>query len=61
MDDLPHLGGFFQDDKILQGDLPVLSKFLSFYLTSPLLACVLCVQGGILVSHFSTSLTCCLT
>ena len=53
MDDLPHPGGFFQDDKILRA-----FKLLSFYLTSPLLACVLCVQGGILVSHFSTSLTC---
>lgn len=61
MDDLPYLGGFFQDDKILWGDPPVPSKLLSFYLTSTLLACVLCVQGGILVSYFSTSLTCCLT
>ena len=61
MDDLPHLRGFFQDDKILWGDLPPLSKLLSFYLTSPLLACVLCAQRGILVSNFSTSLTCCLT
>ena len=40
MDDLPHPGGFFQDDKILRA-----FKLLSFYLTSPLLACVLCVQG----------------
>ena len=61
MDDLPHLRGFFQDDKILWGDLPLLSKLLSFYLTSPLLACVLGAQRGILVSNFSTSLTCCLT
>lgn len=37
MDDLPHLRGFFQD-KILWGDLPLLSKLLSFYLTSALLA-----------------------
>lgn len=48
MDDLPHLRGFFQD-KILWGDLPLLSKLLSFYLTSALLGCVLCAQRGILL------------
>lgn len=55
--------GFFQEDEILLGDLPLLFKHLSpvVYLTIPILACLLWVQGRILVPDFSTSLTCCLT
>ena len=36
--------GFFEEDKIPMGNLPLLSKFLSFYLTAPLLARLLWVQ-----------------
>lgn len=52
---------FFQEDKILLGDLPLLSKLLSFYFTISLLASLLWVQGRTPVPNFpSTSLTFCL-
>ena len=53
--------GFFQEDKILLGDLPLLSIPPVIFLTIPILACLLWVQERILVPNFSTSLTCCLT
>lgn len=52
---------FFQEDKILLGGLPLLSKLLSFYLTVPLLACLLWVQRRTPVPNFTTSFSYCLT